>query len=393
MRCGGEGWFHTHATPLDTSEERGYWPAAVEGRVTGMLLLEDGRIFRGEAFGAVTTRVGEAVFNTAMTGYQEVLTDPSYAEQVVAMTVPHVGNYGVNEEDPESDRVHVAGFIARAFSRSASSWRASGGLHGYLERSGVPGLHQIDTRALVRHLRERGAMKCAISTDGTPVEELQALLDAWPGMEGRALATEVTCSEAYVAHDPESPAVRFALVDGGCKRNIVRLLAAANCYVRVHPITDSADAWMQDVDAVFFSNGPGDPAALESVIEQVKRVVGTKPAVGICLGHQLLALGLGAGTFKLKFGHRGANHPVRDETTGKVEITSQNHGFAVDAASLAAVGGEVTHTNLNDQTVSGFVHRGHRVMGVQYHPEACPGPHDSRPVIDRFIAFARGEWT
>lgn len=356
----------------------------------GILVLEDGRTFRGKAFGASATRVGEAVFNTAHTGYQEVLTDPSYREQVITMTVPHVGNYGVNPDDPESKTVHAAGFIARQFASQPSSWRAEGGLHGYLQRHGVPALHGIDTRALVRHLRDRGAMKCVISTDGTSIEELQNMLNSWPGMAGRALATEVSVSEAYVAHDPADPAARFALVDGGCKENIIRLLKAENCFVRVHPITDSADAWMDGVDAVFFSNGPGDPAALTDVVEEVRKVIGQRPAVGICLGHQLLSLALGASTYKLKFGHRGANHPVQDLRTGRVEITSQNHGFAVDEESLLAAGGVVTHKNLNDGTVSGVMHAEKRVFAVQYHPESAPGPHDSRGLIKEFVAFAKG---
>ncbi|TNE89226.1 MAG: carbamoyl-phosphate synthase small subunit [Deltaproteobacteria bacterium] len=359
----------------------------------GILLLEDGRRFVGDAFGATTTRVGEAVFNTAMTGYQEVLTDPSYAEQVVTMTYPHIGNYGVNTADPESERVHVAGFIARRFTRAPSSWRSEGGLGQYLQRHGVPGLHGIDTRALVRHLRTRGAMKCVVSTDGTPVEKLEKQLAEWPGMEGRDLATELTCKDSYVYAAPDKPTARIAVVDGGAKQNILRLLAEAGAHVVVHPITADADTWMKDVDAVLFSNGPGDPASLTSVVEQVKRVVGTKPAMGICLGHQLLGLAIGAETYKLKFGHRGGNQPVRDETTGKVEITSQNHGFAVERGSLESAGGEVTHIHLNDKTVSGFVHRDKRVMAVQFHPEASPGPHDSSFLLtDRYIAFAKGEW-
>jgi carbamoyl-phosphate synthase small subunit len=355
----------------------------------GILVLEDGRTFEGLTFGAEATRVGEAVFNTAHTGYQEVLTDPSYREQVVTMTVPHVGNYGVNDEDPESAAVHVSGFIARSFSTEPSSWRARGGLGDYLAQAGVPGLHDIDTRALVRHLRTVGALKCAISTDGTPVAALLEQVHAWPGMEGRRLATEVSVQSAYVAAEAAPGQPTFALVDGGCKRNIIRLLAARGCGVRVHPITDSAAAWVDGVDGVFFSNGPGDPAALPDVVAQIRDVIGRKPAVGICLGHQLLALAAGARTYKLKFGHRGANHPVRDERTGRVEITSQNHGFAVDPASLAAIGATVTHVNLNDETVSGFQHAALGVYGVQYHPEAAPGPHDSRPVIDDFIAFVK----
>lgn len=337
--------------------------------------------------------MGEAVFNTAMTGYQEVLTDPSYAEQVVAMTYPHIGNYGVNAEDAESEKVHVSGFIARSFTEVPSSWRSEGDLGTYLERHGVPGVHGIDTRALVRHLRTRGAMKCVISTDGTPIEELKARLASWPGMAGRDLATELTCAAPYVYADPAKPTVRIAVVDGGAKHNILRLLASAGAYVRVHPITDSAQAWSKDVDAVLFSNGPGDPASLTSVIAEVKKVVGKLPTLGICLGHQLLGLALGADTYKLKFGHRGGNQPVRDETTGKVEITSQNHGFGVERTSLEAAGGEVTHVHLNDQSVSGFVHRKAKVMAVQFHPEASPGPHDSSFLLtDRYIQFAKGEW-
>ena len=301
-----------------------------------ILLLEDGRQFVGQAFGARTSRVGEAVFNTAMTGYQEVLTDPSYAEQVVAMTAPHVGNTGINVDDPESRRVWVAGFVVRELTKQPSSWRSTGDLDQYLVDHGVPGIEGIDTRALVRHLRQRGAMKCVLSTDGTSVDELKAMLDAWPGMEGRALATEVTSDEVWVAHDPESPTLRVALLDGGCKSNIVRLLTQAGAYVRVHPLTDPPEAYTDGVDGVFLSNGPGDPAALPSVVEGLQSALGKTPMVGICLGCQLLALACGAETFKLKFGHRGANQPVRDERTRKVAITSQNHGFAIRAREPGA---------------------------------------------------------
>ncbi|MCA9490448.1 MAG: glutamine-hydrolyzing carbamoyl-phosphate synthase small subunit, partial [Myxococcales bacterium] len=296
----------------------------------GILLLEDGRSFVGDAFGASTTRVGEAVFNTAMSGYQEVLTDPSYAEQVVTMTAPHVGNTGVNPEDPESERVWAAGFVVRRLTRGPSSWRSTGGLHQYLVQHGVPGIQGVDTRALVRHLRDRGAMRCVVSTDGTPTEELQRRLETWPGMVGRALAAEVTCEAPYVFADPPQPVARFAVLDGGTKRNILRLLAEAGCYVRVHPLTDPPEALAKDVDAVLVTNGPGDPAALPGAVTTLQALVGKLPLVGICLGCQLLALTIGAKTYKLKFGHRGANQPVRDERTGRVEITSQNHGFAVD---------------------------------------------------------------
>jgi carbamoyl-phosphate synthase small subunit len=356
-----------------------------------ILLLEDGRRFVGEAFGAVTTRVGEAVFNTAMSGYQEVLTDPSYAEQVVCMTASHIGNTGVNLEDEESERVYVAGFIVRSLSRAPSNWRSTGGLHRYLAERGVPGMQGIDTRALVRHLRDKGAMRCVISTDGTSEAALREQLLAWPGMVGRNLAAEVACREPWVASDPKDPVLRFAVLDGGIKRNILRLLGETGAYVRVHPITDPAEAFTDGVDAVLVGNGPGDPAALTGPVGELRKVIGKLPVVGICLGHQLLALSLGAETYKLKFGHRGANQPVRDERTGRVEITSQNHGFGVEPGSLAATGAVVTHTHLNDHTISGFVHRDKRVFAVQYHPEAAPGPHDSRPILlQQFVRFAKG---
>jgi len=355
-----------------------------------ILLLEDGRKFTGDAFGAVTTKVGEAVFNTAMSGYQEVLSDPSYAEQVVAMTAPHIGNTGVNLEDPESERVWPAAFVVRSLTRAPSSWRSRGGLNQYLAQHGVPGMQGLDTRALVRHLRSRGAMKCVVSTDGTSEDDLRKRLEAWPGMTGRDLASEVSCSAPYVYADPAEARLRIAVIDGGVKQNILRLLAQAGCYVRVHPLHDPASAIIEGVDAVLVSNGPGDPAAIPGVVEELKTIMGQRPLVGICLGNQLLGLALGATTYKLKFGHRGANQPVKDLRTGKIEITSQNHGFAVDEASLIAVGAEVTHRHLNDQTVSGFWHPAKRVFAVQYHPEACPGPRDSESILlEQFIRFAR----
>ncbi|NOY25464.1 MAG: glutamine-hydrolyzing carbamoyl-phosphate synthase small subunit [Oligoflexia bacterium] len=356
--------------------------------MAGILLLEDGRRFQGDAFGAVGSAVGEVVFNTAMSGYQEVLTDPSYAEQIVVMTTSHVGNTGVNDDDPQSDRIWPSGFVAREFSRTYSSHRANRGLGSALIQQRVPAVHGIDTRALVRHIRQRGAMKGIVCTDGTDLETLAERLNAWPGMAGRALATQVGVRSPTVFCAPKQPRGRVALVDGGVKRHILHLLERSGCAVTLYPITATWDDWAADADVVFFSNGPGDPAALDGVVRQIRRGLGKKPMVGICLGHQLLGLAVGARTFKLKYGHRGANHPVRDVATGRVEITSQNHGFCIDRESLLAAGGTVSHVHLNDQTVAGFRHDEHRVMSVQFHPEASPGPHDSGGLVERFLVFA-----
>jgi carbamoyl-phosphate synthase small subunit len=360
----------------------------------GILLLEDGRVFEGQGFGATTSKVGEVVFNTAMTGYQEALTDPSYCEQILLMTYPHIGNTGVNDDDPESARVWVNGFIAKRFTQKPSNHRSEKPLEQYLIEQNTPALQGIDTRALVRHIRTKGAMKGVISTDGSTVEELQQQLQQWPGMEGRALATEVCTSESFSLPSPAHPRARVNLIDGGCKKNILRLLLQANCQVRVVPITAKREDWIKDCDFIFLSNGPGDPAALREPINTLSSIIGHKPIVGICLGHQLLALALGAKTYKLRFGHRGANHPVLDVETNRVEITSQNHGFCVDEKSLVEIGACVTHINLNDQTVAGLRHEEKRVLGVQFHPEACPGPHDSAHlVLERYLQFAMSKTT
>lgn len=358
--------------------------------MTATLLLEDGRVQRGESFGAPATRVGELVFNTSMTGYQEVLTDPSYREQIVVMTTAHVGNYGVCAADAESAGVHVAGFVARSFSALASSHRAERTLAEYLESAGVPGVHGIDTRAVVRHIRSRGAMRAAISTETSDLDALRARIEAWPGMAGRALATEVSCKEPYTF--ATGGGMRVHVLDGGVKVNQLRLLARAGCHVEVFPAIASASALRDGADAVFLSNGPGDPAALPSMVAEVRALLGKVPLLGVCLGHQLLGLALGAETFKLRFGHRGGNHPVRDVATGRVEITSQNHGFCVDPAGVERAGGRVTHVNLDDGTLEGFAHDDLRVMAVQFHPEAAPGPRDSEHLlVSRYLDFARGQ--
>ncbi|MFZ5481296.1 MAG: glutamine-hydrolyzing carbamoyl-phosphate synthase small subunit [Myxococcota bacterium] len=350
-------------------------------------MLEDGRTFRGEAFGARATRVGEVVFNTAMTGYQEVLTDPSYREQIVVMTTAHVGNYGVNAADDESGKVHAAGFCARSFSARASNHRSERDLGPYLAEAGVPAIEGIDTRALVRHIRTAGAMRAVVSTEDLGEDELRERIFTWPGMAGRSLVHEVSTHRRYTFHVSDGP--RVHVLDGGVKRNQLRLFAQAGCHVEVFPADARGEELGEGADAVFLSNGPGDPAALPEIVGEVKKLLGKKPLLGVCLGHQILGRVLGADTFKLRFGHRGGNHPVRDVETGRVEITSQNHGFCVDPKGVEAAGGIVTHVNLNDGTLEGFVHPDYRVACVQFHPEAAPGPRDSAHLLlDRFLRVA-----
>ncbi|HSE62143.1 MAG TPA: glutamine-hydrolyzing carbamoyl-phosphate synthase small subunit [Thermoanaerobaculia bacterium] len=352
----------------------------------GLLVLEDGSSWSGEAIGHAGTSFGEIVFNTAMSGYQEVLTDPSYAGQIVVMTAAHVGNYGVRASEAESARVHVAGFVARDF---PERWSGAGGeqsLASYLDHAGVTGLHGLDTRALVRRIRSVGAMRAGISTEVLDPESLRARVLESPPMIGSDLALSVSPSSTTESAPSGRERFRVAAIDYGMKWNIVRLLNAAGCRVRVYPATAPAERVLEsDPDGIFLSNGPGDPAALAGPIRTIERLVPVKPIFGICLGHQLLGLALGGSTFKLKFGHRGANHPVQDLASRVVAITSQNHGFAVEGESLSS-DVEPTHVNLNDGTLEGFRHRTLPILAAQFHPEASPGPHDANVLFDKFIA-------
>lgn len=364
-----------------------------------ILALADGRIFRGRAFGAIGETVGELVFNTAMTGYQEVLTDPSYKGQIVCMTYPEIGNVGINADDAESTGVHVEGFVVKDYRPRPSNWRSEMALGEYLEQAGVPGIEGIDTRALVRHIRTHGAQEAVLSSVTLDPDALVARAKASPGLVGRDLVKEVTCPEPYDwdladwelgtgYRRPSEKELRDAplivALDYGIKRNILHRLVSTGFRVRVMPSTASAaDILAPNPDGIFLSNGPADPAALPYAAEAVRGVLGHKPIFGICLGHQILGLALGGRTYKLGFGHHGANHPVMDLRTRKVEITSQNHGFAVDADSLEGRA-ELSHLNLNDKTVEGLCGVGVPFFSVQYHPEASPGPHDAGYLFARF---------
>lgn len=364
------------------------------------LALEDGTVFPGMSIGAAGETNGEVCFNTSMTGYQEVLTDPSYRGQIVTMTYPLIGNYGVSDEDIESPRPQVAGFVVRENSRIRSNFRSDADLTEYLEKHQVVAIEGIDTRALVRRLRSTGAMRGVISTTDLDDSSLVAKAKASPGLVGRDLVSEVTPAEAKQWSEPLS---RWTHLDGtgtevgsgegphvvaldfGMKWNIPRHFAGRGCRVTVVPgQTSAADILAREPDGIFLSNGPGDPEPVEYAISTVRELVGQRPIFGICLGHQLLSLACGAKTFKMKFGHRGSNHPVQDLTTGKVEITCQNHGFAVDPDSLPA-DLEVTHRSLNDESVEGVQHRSAPAFSVQYHPEASAGPHDSHYLFERFL--------
>jgi len=372
---------------------------------SAILALEDGTVFEGRSFGAPAERSGEVVFNTALTGYQEVFTDPSYSGQIVILTNPQIGNYGTNAADNEASRPYIEGLVVREFSAIASNWRSDAEAGAFLGKAGIPVAADLDTRALVRHLRTRGVMRGVLSSTEKDAAKLVEKARGIPTMVGLDLASRVSTAERYEWTEPVDPcspselvpravAPRYRVVayDYGIKRNILRRLVQVGCRVTVVPsLTSAEDVLALNPDGIFLSNGPGDPEPLQAQVANIRKLIGRKPIFGICLGHQLLGLAMGGKTFKLKFGHRGANHPVRNELTRRVEITSHNHGFAVDPDSLNVNEVDFTHINLNDNTLEGFRHRSHPVFCVQYHPEAAPGPHDSHYLFDDFVKLMSGK--
>jgi carbamoyl-phosphate synthase small subunit len=370
---------------------------------TAILALEDGSVFEGRSFGAPTERSGEVVFNTALTGYQEVFTDPSYSGQIVILTNPQIGNYGTSSNDNESKGPYIEGLVVREFSPITSNWRSDISADRFLADCGVPIVSDLDTRALVRHLRTRGVMRGVLSAVERDPQKLVEKARLIPTMAGLDLASRVTTAEPYewtktveqcspsdLIGRTAEPLYNVVAYDYGIKHNILRRLVHVGCRVTVVPaLTSAEDVLALNPDGIFLSNGPGDPEPLVPQVNNIRKLIGRKPIFGICLGNQLLGLAMGGKTYKLKFGHRGANHPVRNELTQRVEITSHNHGFAVDPDSLNLNEVEITHVNLNDQTLEGFRHRSHPVFCVQYHPEAAPGPHDSHYLFDDFTRLMR----
>jgi carbamoyl-phosphate synthase small subunit len=369
-----------------------------------ILALEDGTIFTGRSFTGPGETVGEVVFNTSMSGYQEILTDPSYCGQMVTMTYPLIGNYGINDQDIESDRIQVKALIVKEYQEYPSNWRSQKSLADYLKANHIPGLEGIDTRALTRHIRLKGAMKAALSTQDPDPDSLVEKARQSPDMVGLDLVREVTCREPMLWKDgrpvklengldqfqwPDKPgAYRVVAMDYGVKFNILRSLEKRGCTILLLPADAEPETINRlDPQGLFLSNGPGDPAAVTYAVATIREQIGKRPVFGICLGHQLIGLALGGKTFKLKFGHRGANQPVKDLKTGKVEITSQNHGFCVDMESLQDQDIESSHINLNDNTLEGLVHKKIPLFSVQYHPEASPGPHDAMYLFDKFIGM------
>jgi len=350
-----------------------------------ILALEDGTIFKGRAFGSPGERYGEVVFNTSMSGYQEILTDPSYKGQIVVMTYPLIGNYGINKEDAESRGIFLEGFVVKEYSRISSNWRSQKSLEDYLKENNILGIEGIDTRALTLHIRQRGAMKAVLSTQDPDEGGLAKKAKDSPGLIGKDLVREVISNRSYVWGRAQKSRYEVVVVDCGVKYNILAKLLENQCRVTVVGARTCADKILKiNPDGVLFSNGPGDPAAVNYLIETAKGLIGRVPIFGICLGHQILGLAFGAQIYKLKFGHHGANHPVKDLKTGRVSITVQNHGFCVDIGSLNKKEIELTHINLNDQTLEGMRHKKLPVFSVQFHPEASSGPHDAQYLFKEF---------
>ena len=355
-----------------------------------ILALEDGTIFKGESFGATGERYGEVVFNTSMSGYQEILTDPSYKGQIVTMTYPLIGNYGITGEDAESRQPFVEGFVVKEYSKIASNWRKVKSLGDYLKENNILGIEGIDTRSLTLHIRQAGAMRAVLSTTDLDEKSLIKKAQASPGLIGIDLVKEVTSRKKYIWSAVKDKQYKVAVLDCGVKYNILRVLMKNGCEVTVVPADTSADEILgMKPHGVLLSNGPGDPAAVGYVVETTKRLIGSVPIFGICLGQQILGLALGGETYKLKFGHHGANHPVKDLKSGRVSITVQNHGFCVDIDSLPKKDIEITHINLNDQTLEGMRHKKLPIFSVQFHPEASPGPHDASYLFGEFIKMMK----